>query len=130
MYQNMNYKRFIRYNTGRGSRAGKESRESNRGDGSGGPSDTFPNFCQVLIMGPATLLLCHSDQQQKLRQCPNSRIWTCKSRVIRIQSNEYIRIPSGVRKSKYTCTGNKWHYVKTCLCLHEIMFKSYQWKHM
>jgi len=42
-------------------------------------------------------------------------------------TQQYIRKPSGVHKSKYRCTKNNWTYVKTCLCMHGIMFKSYQW---
>jgi len=33
---------------------------------------------------------------------PSFRIWTCKFRVLRMQPNEYIRMPSDVHKSKYT----------------------------
>ena len=71
-------------------------------------------------------LAAHSDQQQEVPDTPGSGIWTCRSRVVRMQPREYIRKPSGVRKSKYTCTDNRWNCMKTCLCMHEIMFKSYQ----
>jgi len=57
MNQNMIYKIFTRYNIRRVSRAGKGSRESNKGDGSGGSSDTFPSFCQVPNLRVATLPL-------------------------------------------------------------------------
>jgi len=53
----MIYKIFVRYSIGRGFRAGKGSRESDKGDGSGRSSDTFPGFCQVSILGPAMLPL-------------------------------------------------------------------------
>ena len=55
----------------------------------------------------------HSDQQQEVPDTPGSGIWTCRSRVVRMQPSEYIKKTSGVRKSKYTCTENKWTYVKT-----------------
>jgi len=43
-FKSISYKKFTRYNTGRGSRAGKESRESDKGDGSGGLSDMISRF--------------------------------------------------------------------------------------
>ena len=71
----------------------------------------------------------HSDWHQKVHQRPSFEIWTCRSKVVWMQPNEYIRIiRCGVRKSKYKCTENRWNYVKTCLCMNGIMFKSYQWK--
>ena len=122
-YKNMNYKRLIKYRTGRGSRAGKESWESDKGDRSGGLSGTISRFCQVPILGLAMFPLRTPISN---RNSPSSRIWICRFMVVRIQPSEYIRKPNGVCKNKYTCTKNKW----TCLCMIEIMFKSYQWKHM
>ena len=52
-----NYKNFTRYNTGRGSRVGEESIESDKGDESGGLSDMISHFCQVPILGLAMLPL-------------------------------------------------------------------------
>jgi len=43
---------------GKGSRAGKGSRESDNEDRSGRSSDTFPSFYQVPILRLATLSLC------------------------------------------------------------------------
>jgi len=48
---------IIRYNIGRGYRAGKGSWESDKADGSRRSSDTFPSFYQVPILGPVMLLL-------------------------------------------------------------------------
>jgi len=53
----MIYKIFTKHNIGRGSRAEKESRESDKGDGSGGLSDMISRFYQVPILGLTTLLL-------------------------------------------------------------------------
>jgi len=61
-----NYKKFTRYNTGRGSRAEKETRESDKGDGSGGSFDTILNFFRVLILKLAMLPLHTLISNRKL----------------------------------------------------------------
>jgi len=57
MYKNTNYRRFTRYDTGRYSRAGKESRELIKENVSGGFATKSLSFYQVPILGLATLSL-------------------------------------------------------------------------
>jgi len=62
-------------------------------------------FCQVPILGLTTLSLCTPicNRKSLILQAPdlNVQIQGC------LEPSEYIRKPSGVRKSKYICTGNK-----------------------
>ena len=123
-YKNMNYKRFTWYDTSRCSQVGKESQELNQGNESEGSTTRSPSLRQVSILRLATLLLS-TPISNRDSPMSNSRIWTCKSRVIRMQPNEYIRMPSGVRKSKYTLQKiNRitWKHVYVCmkLCLNHI----------
>jgi len=53
----MNYRRLAKFETGRCFPVEYESRESDTGDEFGGPSNTISRFCQVLILGLATLPL-------------------------------------------------------------------------
>ena len=79
--------------------------------------------CDLLRFRCALWSATESPWYSRLRDL-NMQIKGCQ-----MQPSEYIKMPSGVHQSKYSCTENKWNYVKACLCMHGIMFKSYQWKY-
>ena len=54
----------------------KESRESDKEDGSGGPSDTFPSFCQISILRLTTLSLYTPISNRDLHKSSSFEIWT------------------------------------------------------
>ena len=70
---------------------GRILRKSNKEDGSGEPSDTFSNFCQVPILQLATLLLRTPISNKIFTNVQAPGSGSCRSRVIRMQLNEYIK---------------------------------------